>query len=175
MRAALKAHGVTDRCVWLADSFAGLPPPNSKDFPNDASWDLSTFDYLAVPRAQVEDNFRRYGLLDEQVRFLEGWFHETLPTAPIDDLAILRLDGDLYESTIVALTHLYPKLSPGGFCIVDDYGNIDACKAAVHDYRQAHGIDDEILDVDGYGAYWRKSSRDASGIAGHHGHEDRNS
>jgi O-methyltransferase len=56
------------------------------------------------------------------VRFLPGWFRETLPSAPIKRLAVLRLEGDLYESTIVALDALYPKLSPGGFAIVDDYG-----------------------------------------------------
>lgn len=157
MKGVLKAHGISDRAVWLADSFAGLPPPNMTDYPADAAWDLSSFDYLAVSREQVEANFRRYGLLDEGVRFLEGWFHETLPAAPVDRLAILRLDGDLYESTIVALTHLYPKLSPGGYCIVDDYGNIEACQKAVHDYRSANGIDDAIVDIDGYAVYWRRS------------------
>ncbi len=87
-----------------------------------------------------------------------GWFRDTLADAPLDKLAVLRLDGDLYESTIQALEPLYPKLSTGGYCIIDDYGVIDACAAAVTDYRKAHGIDDEIVDIDGAGAFWRKSS-----------------
>ena len=74
---------------------------------------------------EVRANFERYGLLDDQVRFLPGWFKDTLPDAPIDRIAVLRLDGDLYESTIQALDALYPRLSPGGFCIIDDYQCIE--------------------------------------------------
>ena len=82
------------------------------------------FPQLAVPLKRMQDNFRRYGLLDDHVRFLKGWFRDTLPNSPIERLAILRLDGDLYESTIQALDGLYHKLSVGGFVIVDDYGNV---------------------------------------------------
>ena len=114
MRAVLKAHGVTDRSVWVADSFAGLPPPNATSFPRDAGDRLHSFPQLAVTLERVRDNFRRYGLLDEQVRFLEGWFRDTLPVAPIERLAVLHLDGDLYESTIQSLECLYDKLSVGG-------------------------------------------------------------
>jgi O-methyltransferase len=69
---------------------------------------------------------------------------------------VLRLDGDLYESTMDALTALYPKLSPGGYAIVDDYGAIPACRQAVHDYRDAHGITEPIQEVDWTGAYWQR-------------------
>jgi O-methyltransferase len=68
---------------------------------------------LAVSEAEVRANFQRYGLLDDQVRFLPGWFNDTLHDAPIDRIAVLRLDGDLYESTIQALDELYARLSPG--------------------------------------------------------------
>ena len=96
----------------------------------------------------MQDNFRRYGLLDEQVRFLQGWFRDTLPVAPIERLAVLRLDGDLYESTIQALESLYDKLSAGGYVIVDDYGNVAACRQAVHDFRAQRGINDPIQPID---------------------------
>ena len=112
MRAILAAYGVTDRTVWVADSFAGLPPPRPDRYPADRGFDLSNVRYLAVSRAQVEENFARYGLLDTQVQFLEGWFRDTLPEAPSERLAVLRLDGDLYESTHDALVHLYDGLSP---------------------------------------------------------------
>lgn len=105
----------------------------------------------------VKHNFRRYGLLDDQVEFLVGWFKDTLPTAPIDRLAVLRLDGDMYESTRQAIEALYPRLSVGGYCIVDDYGDIPGCPQAIHDYRQANGITDEIVDVAGRGVFWRRS------------------
>jgi O-methyltransferase len=93
------------------------------------------------------------------VEFLVGWFKDTMPTAPIEQISVMRLDGDLYESTWQAIEALYPKLSPGGFCIVDDYGDLVAqCQRAIHDYRDQHGITEEIVDVDGFGAYWRKAS-----------------
>ena len=79
MRAILKAHGVTDRVVWVADSFAGLPPPDTKHYPHDEGITLHQFPQLAVPLERVQENFRRYGLLDQQVRFLKGWFRDTLP------------------------------------------------------------------------------------------------
>jgi hypothetical protein len=104
----------------------------------------------------VQRNFERYGLLDEQVRFLPGWFRDTLPSAPIDQLAVIRLDGDMYESTMDALNGLYPRLSVGGFVIIDDY-ILDMSKQAVHDYREAHGIVDPIVPIDTYGAYWQRS------------------
>jgi O-methyltransferase len=102
-------------------------------------------------------DFRRYGLLDEQVLFLEGWFRDTLPAAPIERLAVLRLDGDLYESTIQALECLYDRLSVGGYVIVDDYGNVAGCRQAVHDFRAARGIADPIQPIDWAGVYWRRS------------------
>jgi O-methyltransferase len=67
----------------------------------------------------------------------------------------LRLDGDLYESTIQALDALYPRLSPGGFCIIDDYV-ITACRKAVTDYRAKHRVSAEIVGIDGSGVMWRK-------------------
>jgi O-methyltransferase len=155
MRAILKAHGITDRTVWVADSFAGLPPPDPARYPRDAGGRLHEFAQLAVTPERVRDNFRRYGLLDDQVRFLPGWFKDTLHNAPIEQISVLRLDGDLYESTIQALDGLYPRLSPGGFCIIDDY-NLPYCRQAVADYREKHGITSEIVDIDGSGVLWRK-------------------
>ena len=156
-RGVLRAHGVTDRIVWLADSFAGLPPPDPERYPADAGDRLHTHAYLAVSLADVKGNFERFGLLDGQVRFLEGWFRDTLPVSPIERLAVLRLDGDMYESTMDALRALYPRLSRGGFVIVDDYGAVPACQRAVHDYRDAQGITDPIQTIDWTGAFWQRA------------------
>jgi O-methyltransferase/8-demethyl-8-(2,3-dimethoxy-alpha-L-rhamnosyl)tetracenomycin-C 4'-O-methyltransferase len=140
--------------VFVADSFAGLPPPDADSFPADTGDIHHTFDPLAVSRSQVEDNFRRYGLLDDRVVFLEGWFKDTLPQAPIDQIAVLRLDGDMYESTIQALDALYHKVSYGGFVIVDDYV-LPPCAQAITDFRAKHGIGSTILPIDGSGVWWR--------------------
>ncbi len=156
MRAILKAHGIIDRVVWAADSFEGLPPPDVDKYPADAGADWHLRPLTEVGVEHVKRNFERYGLLDEQVKFLPGWFRDTLPTAPVGPLAILRLDGDLYESTMDALVPLYPKLSAGGFLIIDDY-NLPMCRLAVSDYRKQEGITDEIIEIDDAGIYWRKS------------------
>ena len=156
MRAVLAARGVEDRSVWLADSFEGLAPPDARRYPKEYHVDLSTFDELAVGVDVVKANFARYGLLDDQVRFLPGWFADTLPEAPIRTLALIRLDGDYYESTMTALRALYPKLSPGGFVIVDDY-QIDACRAAVADYLGEVGERPELEAVDASSVWWRRS------------------
>lgn len=155
MRGILKAHEVTDRFVWVADSFEGLPSPDAANYPADTGLDLSAIPELAVSLATVRDNFARYGLLDDQVRFLKGYFKDTLPGAPIEKLAVLRLDGDLYESTLQSLDHLYPKVSPGGFVIIDDFNAIEPCRRAVRDYLGAHRISVELHPVDWTAVYWR--------------------
>ena len=157
-RSVFKAHGVQDRTVWVADSFEGVPTTTAESHRMDRELALHTKnDVLAVSEEIVRENFSRYGLLDEQVAFLNGWFADTLPRAPIGKLAVIRLDGDLYSSTMDALDHLYPKLSPGGYVIVDDYG-IPGCAAAVHEYRERHGIEDEICFIDPYSIYWRRGT-----------------
>jgi O-methyltransferase/8-demethyl-8-(2,3-dimethoxy-alpha-L-rhamnosyl)tetracenomycin-C 4'-O-methyltransferase len=158
MRAILKAYGVTDRVVWVADSFEGLPPPEPDRFPADSGDRHHTFSELAVSLEEVKGNFDKYGLLDDQVRFLKGWFKDTLPTAPIDRLSVLRLDGDMYQSTIEAITALYDKVSIGGVVIVDDYGAVPGCRQAVHDFRDSHQIQEPIRDIDGKGVYWIKAA-----------------
>jgi O-methyltransferase len=155
MRAVLKAFGDTTRTVWLADSFQGLPRPDPTTYPPDRGDMLWAVQELAVSIETVKANFERYGLLDDQVRFLPGWFRDTLPTAPIGQLALLRLDGDMYESTMVALRSLYPKVSPGGYVIVDDYGAIVSCRQAVTDFRTEFAIHNELRQIDWTGVFWQ--------------------
>jgi Macrocin-O-methyltransferase (TylF)/Glycosyl transferase family 2 len=149
-----------DRCVWVADSFQGLPPPDAEKYPVDGNWPENIFHtraYLAVPKSTVMQNFRRYGLLDERVKFLQGFFKDTLP-GPVERLALLRLDGDMYESTIQVLEALYDKVSGGGFVIVDDY-SLNGARSAVHDFRKTRGIAEPLETIDWTGVYWRKSLR----------------
>jgi O-methyltransferase len=156
MRGVLAAYGITDRRVWAADSFQGVPPPTH---PEDAGYDISAkfLPVLSVGVEQVRELFQRYGLLDDQTVFLEGWFKDTLAKAPIETLALLRLDGDLYESTMDALNPLYAKVASGGFIIIDDYFGVPQCERAVSDFRATHGIADAIHKIDEIGVYWRKS------------------
>jgi O-methyltransferase len=157
MRAILKAYGDTTRTIWVADSFEGLPKPDAGKYAADEGDRHHTHPELAISMEQVQDNFRAYGLLDSQVRFLKGWFRDTLPAAPIEKLAILRLDGDMYESTMDGFVNLYHKVSPGGYVIVDDYYAVPACKTATQDFLDARGLADqvEIKEIDGMGVYWQ--------------------
>jgi O-methyltransferase len=166
MRGILRAHDADDRTVWVADSFEGLPTPDEKAYPleakaHDGPVMTKLFNHLAAGLDEVKNNFRAYGLLDDRVRFLKGWFKDTLPTAPIKQLAVMRLDGDYYESTRDALQSLYQHLSPGGYVIIDDYGQDTwtYCRKAVEDFRAEKGITEPLIQVDCTCHYWQRSSK----------------
>lgn len=157
MAGVLEAHGDTLRKVVAADSFAGLPPPDPR-YPKDA---LTTFDFhlreeLSVSADTVKSNFERYGLWSERVTLLEGLFCDTLPSYPNRPIALLRMDGDLYSSTMDTLVHLYDRVSPGGFVISDDYGVVIDARRAVLDFRATRAITAEMFRVDGDAVFWRK-------------------
>jgi O-methyltransferase len=158
MRGILAAYHEGKRKVYVADSFDGVPPPKPERYPADRDDTLYRHPELAVPLDAVKANFARYGLLDDQIVFVEGLFSDTLPSLDCGPLALLRLDGDLYESTWLALQYLYPKLSPGGFVIVDDFGVSAGCRQAVADYRTQQQIDAPIQEVDRSGVWWRRPS-----------------
>jgi O-methyltransferase len=157
LRAILAAHCVHDRRVFVADSFEGLPKPDTTRNPADKRDHLFAFEELAVSRELVRDNFARYGLLDDQVVFLKGYFQDTLPKLTTERFALIRLDGDMYGSTMDALTNLYDKLSPNGFVIVDDYGAIRACRKAVHDFLDQRHLTPQINNTDQSEVWWQKS------------------
>lgn len=156
MRGILKAYEATGRTIWAADSFEGLPPPDPSQFPADKDDICYQRDFTAVSLEEVKANFTAFGLLDDSVKFLKGWFKDTLESAPISKLALMRLDGDMYQSTIEALSALYPRLAVGGFVIIDDYAAAP-CRQAVSDYRGQLDIKDEIVRIDNWGTYWRRT------------------
>lgn len=153
----LRAHEDLQRKLLVADSFEGLPPPTHEQ---DAKLDLSKdkFPQLAVSDETVRDNFAAYGLLDDRRQiFLKGWFRDTLETAKTDKIALLRLDGDLYESTWDALSALYDRVSPGGIVIIDDYGALPMCRKAVEDFFAARNEPvPSLTEIDWTGAYFMK-------------------
>jgi O-methyltransferase len=163
MRAVLKSQSIDDRSVWLADSFQGLPVPDPR-YGADASDIIHFRSGLAVSQREVESHFRSYGLLDNRVRFFPGWFEDSLKSFPKIELALLRIDCDLYGSTLTVLTELYDRVAEGGYIIADDYGAIPACRLAVEDFRRARNIFDPIIKIDHSGIYWTKTrtSREAA-------------
>lgn len=164
MRAILKAYGVADKNVWVADSFEGLPEPDPEAYPIESKAHTGSvmkkvYNHFAVGIEDVQANFQAYGLLDERVKFLQGWFKDTLPDAPIKSLSVARLDGDYYESTRDALINLYDRLSIGGYMIIDDYGEESwtYCKKAVDEFRAQRNILDPLVKVDSKCFYWKRS------------------
>ena len=153
-KAVLVAHG-SDRTVWLADSFEGLAPPEHEA--DTIALSARKYPMLAVSRARVQALFERLGLMDARVRFVEGWFDQTLADAPIGPIAVLRLDGDYYQSTMTPLRALYDRVSPGGFVIVDDYGLLEPARRAVDEFRAECCISAPLEDIDGHGHFWRKA------------------
>ena len=157
MAGVLAAHGDVHRQVFVADSFAGLPPPDPRYAQDLATQhDFHLRPELAVGTAQVAANFRRYDLLNENIRFVEGWFVDTLPPLKNEIFAILRLDGDLYSSTMDTLVPLYDSVAPGGFVICDDFGIVLDARRAIIDFRKERGITNHMFAIDGDGIYWRK-------------------
>jgi len=154
MRAVLAAHDCLDRSVWVADSFAGLPP---SERPADQSYamDASLLPVLAVPVEDVKQNFERFGLLDDQVKFLPGWFNQSLPGSETGPLALLRIDCDLYASTMDVLDALYSRVPAGGWVIIDDYGILPPCKQAVDEFRSKHGITVPMQPIDNHAVCWK--------------------
>jgi hypothetical protein len=154
MRAALDCLG-DERTVWVADSFQGFPEAPA---PDDGSLDLAAFDFLAVPVEEVRDSFARFGC-EHRVELVPGFFEETLPPLLGRRWSIVRLDADSYEATREAIRWLYPGLSAGGYLIVDDYGSFAACRHAVDEYREEHGIAEPIEQVDSTCVRWRREDR----------------
>jgi hypothetical protein len=159
LRALQVAFGESHRRVWAADSFQGLPPPQAEpDVRHKLDFTEPCQPWFAFSMEGVRDNFARYDLLDDRVCFLPGWFSDTLPAAPIEQLALLRIDADLYQSTREVLEALYDKVVAGGFVIVDDYGAFLACRQAVDEFRAARRIAEPLRRVDRHRVFWRKQA-----------------
>jgi O-methyltransferase len=152
-RATLDTLG-DERTVWVADSFRGFPPNAA---PEDGSLDLSAFDFLAVSLDEVRESFARLGC-ERGVRFVPGFFEESLAALAGGRWAVARLDADSYEATREALRSLYPGLALGGYLIVDDYGSFEGCRRAVEEFRDEHAIAEPIEKVDSTCVRWRRES-----------------
>jgi O-methyltransferase len=153
MRATLDSLGEEDRTVWVADSFAGFPLGEAGADEDD----LSVFDFLAVSLEQARGNFARLGL-DHGVKFIEGFFDQTLPGLADRRWSLVRLDADTYETTQLALRCLYPGLAVGGYLVVDDFGALEECAAAVEDFRREQHISEPLEEIDWTGVRWRRQT-----------------
>ena len=156
LRALLDVHGCRDRIVYGCDAFDdGFPKPDPR-FPIDDQSTLHTREYFKTSNVVVRNYFKYYGYDDDQVRFVCGYFQDTLPKVPADQIALLRLDGDLYSSTWDSLEALYDRVPVGGYVIADDYYAIVNSQRAIDDFRTSRRITEPIHQVDWASVYWIK-------------------
>lgn len=152
LRACQEAYGCADRITYLADSFQGLPKPDADRYPVDAGDQHHTYAHLVIDLPRVKELIDSFAL--SSVVYVKGWFEDTLHKL-LGPFALIRLDGDMYGSTIQSLDALYPKLSPGGWVIIDDYA-LPGSRHATDDFRRQHGIVAPLERIDWTGVAWRK-------------------
>lgn len=150
LRALINAYKIAERKVFAADSFAGIP--RNVRAANDPVDDWS--DRWVASLEEVRKNIERFGLLDDRIEFVVGYFADSLKHLTDESFSLIRLDSDTYDSVETSLEYLYPLLSREGIIIIDDW-HLPGCRSAVLDYRLRHGIKNEIHQCDG-NAYWVK-------------------
>jgi|SRR5947209_11893461 len=163
MRATLDSLGARERKVYVADSFAGFPtaeqsPPT---YPQTCGPYFTGFELLTAPLDEVRASFRRLGL-EASVEFVPGLFEQTLPSLRGHSWSLIRLDGDTYDATMLALRCLYDGLSPGGYVIVDDYGALEECRTAVTEFRAQRNISQPLTQIDFTCVRWQRARAPAS-------------
>jgi len=163
---AAASLAATGRKLWLFDSFEGLPEPTETDGGVAASYAsgrsdgrLLTIGECVGPLGDVRTLlFEKLQLPEDRADIRVGWFQDTIPAAAceIGPIAVLRLDGDWYESTRICLEHLYPAVAAGGYVIIDDYGYWEGCRKATDEYLTAQRVAVDLIPIDGCGVYFRK-------------------
>jgi hypothetical protein len=149
----LRNAGVTDRKVWLFDSFEGMPQPEEIDGPAAAKWAAAVekpwyAGTVPFTLPAVQQSARALGVSD-YTEFVQGWFDQTLPALRerVGPIAILRIDCDWYASVKCCLDNLYDQVSDGGFIVLDDYYTYDGCTLAVHEFLSKRGLAHPIESV----------------------------
>lgn len=139
MAAGMMAVAGTERHYHFFDSFEGLPPAKEIDGEKAITFQQNVdhpgfYNNCTASIEEFMELMQRQSVPAERIHVYKGWFNQRLPDYPGDPIAILRLDGDWYESTIECLEALYPRLVPGGVVIIDDYDDYQGCSRAIHDY-----------------------------------------
>ena len=156
-----RPHSI-ERRLWLFDSFEGLPEPTENDFSEGGTgYHLTPLSKGSCTGTLEEVKYLLFdvcGFSDEKTIFVKGWFENTVPAQrdKMGKIAILRIDGDWYESTKTCLEGLYDLVAPGGAVIVDDYLSCYGCKKAVDEFMKVRGIHSNIVFDGRGGCYFFK-------------------
>jgi O-methyltransferase len=148
MSAGLATVLGSDRKYFLFDSFEGLPEAKKIDGEAALAWQSDKQGSYYYDNCTAEPDFAQRAMTlsgSKSFSLMKGWFNETLPKfSPPEPIALLRLDGDWYDSTMICLESLFPHVAPGGLIIIDDYYTWDGCSRAVHDYFSRHSVKERI-------------------------------
>lgn len=156
--AAISKFWKEDRKVWVLDGFQGMPKPNP-NCPHEIT-DYSDLTGLVVSLAEVRQAFSKFNVLEKAI-FVPGWFHDSVPELEVDQISVLRLDNDYYESTLLTIKKFYPKVPVGGWIIIDDYDCVPGAKTAIDQFRDEFQIKDQMYRMNktgNTGVYWKKSA-----------------
>ena len=152
-----------NRHYYLFDSFEGLPEAKEIDGETAIAWqaDKESAIYYDNCKAEMEwaQKAMKLANVSDKTSFIKGWFDDTVPQFKTDEqIAVLRLDGDWYDSTMVCLEHLFPKVATGGLIILDDYYAWDGCSKALHDYLSKYKRPERIIKAYSSGCYLIKKA-----------------
>lgn len=163
--------GDVGRKIFLYDTYAGMPEPGDLDVRHDgvparAKWRKSHRDdhnvWAYSPLEEVRQNMQSTGYPQDRVVFVPGRVEETIPGVAPDNVSLLRLDTDWYESTHHELVHLYPRLSMGGVLLLDDYGHWRGARQAADEYFNEAGHFPLLNRIDYTGRIAIRTSQDLS-------------
>jgi O-methyltransferase len=150
--AQVGARSPHERMTWLFDSFEGLPAPSEKD-------GKAAVPYRGKCRGatdSVREVLGKLAVPETRARIVPGWFQDTLAQAPIQRIALLHIDADWYESVRFVLDTLYPRVTPGGYVVLDDYGYWQGCRTAWEEFQATLPAAPALVSVDGIGCFLRK-------------------
>lgn len=140
------------RDIWLFDSFEGLPRPTDKDGDEAPAYEGWCYGDLS----KVRKIFQKLGIPESRVHIVKGWFQDTFPSVQIRDIALLHIDADWYESVKLCLEKFYDNVQPGGYIVLDDYGDWEGCRIATDEFLKRQALDAKLIQVDYTGYYFQK-------------------
>jgi len=150
--ASLCEKSPLNRNVWLFDSFEGLPKPTDKDGEEAPAYE----GWCHGDLSKVKEVLRKLRIPQSRVHIVKGWFQDTFPSAQIRDIAILHIDADWYDSVKLCLENFYDSVQPGGYIVLDDYGDWEGCRIATDEFLKKRALDVKLIQVDYTGFYFQK-------------------
>ncbi len=153
------------RKLWLFDSFAGMPPAGERD----GEFSHTLEGAYVGSQQETRRLLGQAGVPEDRFEIVTGFYADTFATIKTPRTALLHVDCDFYEPVKLTLEKFYPRLSPGGFVVLNDYGIYKGARTATDEFFDAHGLDIEPVAVDPTASFFQKPGNGYCGlpVAGH--------